>query len=225
MLPPEQQDHKTIRKLTVLPKGFGCSFVVELGSSLLFYPQLKKKGALFLKNYQADVQNIASTINTEQNNYQVSLETSHGEILIELFFDKAPKHCLNFLGLVKAGFYDSLCFHRVIQNFVIQVGCPQGNGTGGPGYTVDAEFNDYPHDLGVLSMARAQDPNSAGSQFFICLAKIDYLDGNYTVFGKVCNNESLEIVKKIGSVKTGDQDKPVEEVLVTSAKVIENPKS
>ena len=177
-----------------------------------------------MKNYKNEVEENSKTINPQTTNYQVSLETSKGTMLVDLFFDKAPGHCANILGLAKAGFYDNLSFHRVIDGFVVQAGCPRGDGTGGPGYNIDAEFNEYPHTLGVLSMARAQDPNSAGSQFFICLGDVPYLDRNYTAFGKVVNPEGLEALKTIGTVSTGANDKPNEDVLILKATVLESSK-
>ena len=112
------------------------------------------------------------------------IATNHGDITVELWNDVAPNHVANFLKLGSEGFYNDLTFHRIIPNFVIQGGCPDGNGTGGPGYNVDAEFNDREHVEGTLSMARSQDPNSAGSQFFICLGRdhCQHLDGQYTAF-------------------------------------------
>lgn len=178
-----------------------------------------------MKNYKAEVENFSRSVDFNANNYQVKLETNHGDMLIDLFFDKAPGHCLNFISLVKAGFYDNLIFHRIIAGFVIQAGCPEGTGMGGPGYTIDAEFNDYPHDLGVLSMARAQDPNSAGSQFFICLDRVSYLDNQYTAFGKVADEAGLEVVRKIGASKTGPGDQPLEKVVITKASLIESKKN
>ena len=178
-----------------------------------------------MKNYKDEVSSLSQSIDFEANNYQVCLETNFGAIMIDLFFDRAPKHCLNFLSLIKAGFYDNLTFHRVISGFVIQAGCPQGNGMGGPGYTIDAEFNDYPHELGVLSMARAHDPNSAGSQFFICLDRVNHLDGSYTVFGKVSDKTGLEVVKKIGACETGDGDMPKEKVYIKSGTLLETKKT
>lgn len=177
-----------------------------------------------MKNYQQEVEEAVKSVHPDKNNYQVSFETTKGNMLVDLFFDKAPDHCFNILGLVKAGFYDNITFHRVIDGFVIQAGCPEGTGTGGPGYHIKAEFNDYPHTLGVLSMARAQDPNSAGSQFFICLGDVPYLDGNYTAFGKVSGSEGIEVLKSIGKVQTGAGDKPVEEVKILKASVLETPK-
>ena len=134
--------------------------------------------------------------------------------------DLAPGHCKNIIGLSRIGFYDGLIFHRVISGFMIQGGCPKGTGTGSPGYNVDAEFNDMPHKPGVLSMARSDDPNSAGSQFFVCLEDCDFLNGNYTAFGATADDASLEVVKAIGGVKT-TADKPNEDVVINKATVVE----
>ncbi|MEX0745200.1 MAG: peptidylprolyl isomerase [Phycisphaeraceae bacterium] len=135
---------------------------------------------------------------------RVTLETSEGTMVLELWNDVAPGHAENFLKLVDDGFYDDLTFHRVIPGFVIQGGCPRGDGTGGPGWTVDAEFNDREHHKGVLSMARTADPNSAGSQFFVCLGRehCQHLDGEYTAFGKVI--EGLDVVDKLGQTELAD---------------------
>ena len=126
------------------------------------------------------------------------------------------------LALAKTGFYDDLTFHRIIPGFVIQGGCPEGTGTGGPGYKVDAEFNDRKHEEGVLSMARAADPNSAGSQFFVCLGEIPHLDGQYTVFGKALDDDSINVVREIAKVETDARDMPLEKVVIKTAKVVEN---
>ncbi|MBI69611.1 MAG: peptidylprolyl isomerase [Phycisphaerae bacterium] len=141
-----------------------------------------------------------------------TIETSKGTITVELWDDVAPKHTANFLKLAKDQFYDGLNFHRIIPQFVIQGGCPNGSGTGGPGWTVDAEFNDREHHEGVLSMARSQDPNSAGSQFFICLGRdhCQHLDGQYTAFGKVI--DGIEVVREIGGAATGQGDRPLEDI-------------
>jgi cyclophilin family peptidyl-prolyl cis-trans isomerase len=104
---------------------------------------------------------------------------------------------------------------------VIQGGCPVGNGTGGPGYTIKAEFNAKPHEPGVISMARTQDPNSAGSQFFLCLERVPFLDNQYTVFGKAVDEKSLEIILTIGDSATGAMDRPVDTVTIKRASVIE----
>ena len=135
------------------------------------------------------------------------------EIKIELYPDKAPKTVNNFISLINNGFYDGLMFHRVISGFMIQGGDPAGVGTGGPGYSIKGEFaingfknNDIKHLRGVISMARAMNPNSAGSQFFIMHQNSSHLDGQYAAFGKVI--EGIEVVDEIASVSTDWNDKP-----------------
>lgn len=146
---------------------------------------------------------------------RVKFEMENGDIMVgELYPEKAPETVENFINLAEDGFYDGLTFHRVIPGFMIQGGCPLGNGTGGPGHTIKGEFlangfnNDLKHERGVLSMARAMDPNSAGSQFFIMVATAPHLDGEYAAFGKII--EGMEAADKIVSVKTGFNDKPKE---------------
>ena len=143
----------------------------------------------------------------------VVIEMENGkQIEIELYPDIAPISCENFEKLVKQGFYDGLIFHRVISGFMIQGGCPDGTGMGGPGWNIKGEFlangvpNNLKHTRGVLSMARAQNPNSAGSQFFIMHADAPYLDGQYAAFGKVVSG--IEVVDEIASVATDYADKP-----------------
>jgi cyclophilin family peptidyl-prolyl cis-trans isomerase len=121
--------------------------------------------------------------------------------------------------LAKCGFYDGLIFHRVIDGFMIQGGCPSGTGTGGPGFQVNAEFNDTAHVPGVLSAARSSDPNSAGSQFFVCLGKHTHLDGSYTAFGKTADDASLKVVQTIGSTPVDGSDRPKEKVTIKKATV------
>jgi peptidyl-prolyl cis-trans isomerase B (cyclophilin B) len=136
-----------------------------------------------------------------------------GVIKAELYPDIAPNTVNNFVSLVEKGFYNGLIFHRVIPGFMIQGGCPKGNGTGGPGYQIPGEFsangyaNDLHHTRGVLSMARAMDPNSAGSQFFIMHEDAPHLDGQYAAFGQVL--EGMDVVDKIANTKTGWGDKPL----------------
>ena len=136
-----------------------------------------------------------------------------GVIKAELSPEIAPNTVNNFLSLVEKGFYNGLIFHRVIPGFMIQGGCPQGNGTGGPGYSIPGEFaangytNDLRHTRGVLSMARAMDPDSAGSQFFIMHEDAPHLDGQYAAFGQVL--EGMDVVDKIAATKTGWGDKPL----------------
>lgn len=145
----------------------------------------------------------------------VTIEMDNGGVIkAELYPDVAPKTVENFENLAKSGFYDGLIFHRVIPGFMIQGGCPNGNGMGGPGYTIPGEFklngfeNNLLHDRGVLSMARAMDPNSAGSQFFIMVEKCPHLDFQYASFGKVF--EGMDVVDQIVNVKRDRMDKPLE---------------
>jgi cyclophilin family peptidyl-prolyl cis-trans isomerase len=142
---------------------------------------------------------------------RVRIDTSEGELVLELWPEVAPRHVENFMKLVHDGFYDGLTFHRVVKSFIVQAGCPHGDGTGGPGFNIVQEFNDSPHDRGTLGMARTSDPNSAGSQFFICLdrANCQHLDREYTVFGQVVRG--LDTVDRIAAVPIADPDlfKPV----------------
>lgn len=152
---------------------------------------------------------------------RVVMETSMGNMVLELWPDVAPKHCQSFVYLVNKGFYDSVMFHRVVPGFVIQGGDPQGTGMGGPGYTLPAEFSTtLKHEEGILSMARTSDPNSAGSQFFICLANTPHLDGKYTIFGKVV--DGLDVIHKIEKTPA-QRERPVTPVYMT--KVYMQPKS
>ena len=177
------------------------------------------------KSRKAEVDATLPQIDFKKNDYQLLLETSEGPITLNLFSDVAPGHVKNLLALAKIGYYDNLTFHRVISGFMIQGGCPEGTGTGGPGYTIKAEFNPTKHEPGTVSMARTSDPNSAGSQFFICLERVAHLDNQYTAFGKTADADSLAVVKKIGAVKTGAQDRPVTPVTITKATVVEKPKA
>ncbi len=140
------------------------------------------------------------------------------QIKCELYPDIAPNTVNNFISLVSKGFYDGLTFHRVITGFMIQGGCPNGTGTGGPGYSIKGEFksngfnNTLKHERGVISMARSMFPDSAGSQFFIMHEKAPHLDGEYAAFGRVV--EGLNIVDEIANVKTTYSDKPIEPVII-----------
>ena len=141
----------------------------------------------------------------------------------ELYPEIAPQSVYNFIDLCNHNFYDGLIFHRVIPGFMIQGGCPEGTGMGGPGYCIKGEFffngvkNDLKHKRGVLSMARSQSPNSAGSQFFLMHENAPHLDGQYAAFGKVTSG--LEVVDAIASVKTNYQDRPLEDQKITSITV------
>ena len=147
------------------------------------------------------------------------------QIRLELYPEIAPITVENFIKLVKQGFYDGLTFHRVIPGFMIQGGCPNGTGTGGPGWHIKGEFaangvkNDLKHTRGVLSMARAMDPNSAGSQFFIMHEDAPHLDGQYAAFGKVVSG--MDVVDEIAMVKTDYSDKPLEAQVMKKVTIVE----
>jgi cyclophilin family peptidyl-prolyl cis-trans isomerase len=148
-----------------------------------------------------------------------TMHTNHGPIEIELFPDEAPKTVDNFLKLSRDGYYDGLVFHRVIKDFMIQGGCPQGTGTGGPGYTFEDEFNEHRIVRGALAMANAG-PNTNGSQFFIVTTEeAHWLDGKHTVFGRV--ESGMETVDAIEGLNTGAQDRPVEDALIERVEVRE----
>ena len=157
----------------------------------------------------------------EKKNPVITIEMTNGDIIkAELYPDVAPNTVNNFLSLVNKGFYNGLIFHRVIKGFMIQGGCPDGNGMGGPGYCIKGEFshngfqNDLAHTEGVLSMARAMNPNSAGSQFFIMHKDAPYLNGEYAAFGQVI--DGMDIVNKIAEVRTDYSDRPMKEQKIKS---------
>lgn len=154
----------------------------------------------------------------------VTITMENGDVMkAELYPETAPNTVNNFISLVRRGFYDGLGFHRIISGFMIQGGDPAGNGTGGPGYSIRGEFsgngfpNDLSHEPGVLSMARASDPDSAGSQFFIMHKSADYLDGQYAAFGKII--EGMDVVNKIAEVPTDWSDRPTEPQVIKSMTV------
>lgn len=154
----------------------------------------------------------------------VTMEMENGSLVkIELYPEEAPNTVKNFVSLVKKGFYDGIAFHRVIPGFMVQGGCPEGSGMGGPGYSIKGEFskngfpNDLEHDRGVLSMARTMAPNSGGSQFFIMVQKSSHLDRDYAAFGKV--TEGMEEIDRIVSVKRDFRDKPEEDQRIKKATV------
>ena len=163
----------------------------------------------------ADTTKSKSAVDTtekivREKNPIVVIETSFGNIELELFWKETPKTALNFLRLVHKGFYNGLTFHRIVPNFVIQGGDPEGTGGGGPGYMIPFEKSDTRHLRGSVGMARSQELNSAGSQFYICLKNLPSLDGKYVVFGKVL--KGMDAVDKIAAVKTGPNDFPLEKV-------------
>ena len=162
--------------------------------------------------------------NNNMNNPVVTITMENGDVMkAELYPEIAPNTVNNFISLVKKGFYDGLIFHRVINGFMIQGGCPDGNGMGGPGYSIKGEFsqngfnNAFKHTEGVLSMARAMNPNSAGSQFFIKHKVSPHLDGSYAAFGKI--TEGMDIVNKIADVRTDYNDRPMKEQKIKSMTV------
>lgn len=175
-------------------------------------------------NRKADVDKAVADVDFAKNTYQIEFETNQGPIRLDLWPDVAPGHCKNIIGLTKIGYYDGIISHRVIPGFMMQAGCPQGTGTGGPGYTIKAEFSSKIHEAGVLSMARTNDPNSAGSQFFICFDRAPHLDRQYTAFGKTADAESLATVKKIEQIPTDRGDRPKQEVKILKGKVNVKPK-
>lgn len=163
----------------------------------------------------------------DEGNTMVTLETDYGQMTLELYRDVAPAHADSFVARTKEGFYDGTIFHRVIDNFMIQGGDPKGDGSGGATYYLKAEFNELPHQEGTLSMARSRDPNSASSQFFVCLARNRYtqsLDGQYTVFGQLI--KGYDVLHNIGAVECisnpgnpREMSKPKEDVKLIRAYV------
>ena len=171
-------------------------------------------------------ENNESSFNAETDNPVATITVKDfGTITVELYYDKAPNTVKNFIYLANNGFYDGLTFHRVIEGFMIQGGCPNGNGTGGPGYSIKGEFssngfdtNDLKHVRGTISMGRTmQSYNSAGSQFFICQEDYSYGDGDYAAFGMV--TDGMDVVDSIASVDTDSSNKPVKDVIIESVTV------
>ena len=158
------------------------------------------------------------------------IKTSEGEMVVQFWTDAAPNTIENFKKLARSGFYDGTIFHRIVKGFMIQGGDPlskdpkkEGSyGTGGPGYKIKAEFNDHPHARGVISMARETDPNSAGSQFFICLAAVPRLDHQYTTFGKLIKGD--DVLEKIGNAPVtfahGENSKPTKRVVINKIDIV-----
>jgi peptidyl-prolyl cis-trans isomerase B (cyclophilin B) len=179
-------------------------FAAVIGISLSFaaYAQM---GMPALKNITASPEESKKMSETK-----AIIETKFGNMTVKFFPDVAPGHVKNFLDLAKKGFYNGTVFHRVIPGFMIQGGDPTGNGTGGPGYTIKAEFSKKPHKRGILSMARAASPDSAGSQFFIVVKDSNFLDGQYTVFGEV--ESGIEVADKIVNSPRNSMDKPNERI-------------
>jgi peptidyl-prolyl cis-trans isomerase B (cyclophilin B) len=170
------------------------------------------------------IQNTIQKRGKKMSNPIVTMTMENGDVMkFELYPEIAPNTVNNFISLIKKGFYDGLIFHRIIEGFMIQGGCPEGTGMGGPGYSIKGEFsdngfkNDLKHEPGVLSMARSMMPNSAGSQFFIMHKTSPHLDGSYAAFGKI--TEGQDIVDKLACVPTGYGDRPLEEQRIKSVTV------
>ena len=196
--------------MRVLLKGFVLLLMLLLATA--GYAEVKYK-----KFEKKEIQKMAET--------KAVIETKFGNIELKFFPEVAPSHVNNFIELAKKGFYDGTIFHRVIPGFMIQGGDPNSknpdkskHGMGGPGYTLKAEFNDKPHKRGTLSMARAANPDSAGSQFFICVADSPFLDKQYTVFGEVVSG--IEVVDKIVNQPRDKRDNPNERIEL-KVKIIE----
>ena len=171
-------------------------------------------------------------ISTMSNSNEVAvIKTNEGEMVVQFWTDAAPNTIENFKKLARQGFYDGTIFHRIVKGFMIQGGDPNSKdaakedayGQGGPGYEIKAEFNNHSHDRGVLSMARGPNPDSAGSQFFICLAPVQRLDGQYTTFGKLIKGN--DVLEKIGNTSVernaqGEMSKPTKRVVIESVKIV-----
>jgi len=179
-----------LKKINYLVLGFafvGVLFISQINAAQNTEAKENSVG-LFTKAPQAGDKDIPA-------GNHIKIETEHGDILIELYPDSAPNTVANFKALAGKGFYDGLKFHRVIAGFMAQGGDPEGTGRGGPGYKVKAEFNARKHVRGTVAMARSSDPDSAGSQFYICFAPQPHLDGQYTIFGQVV--EGMDVVDQI----------------------------
>src|SRR3989454_8303799 len=197
---------------------FSCVMVLSLGLAIAFgqadKKEAEKKDDKEAKPAKSDAKEVAV------------IKTTEGDMVVEFWPEVAPKTVENFKALARKGFYDGTCFHRVIKDFMIQGGDPLTKdaskeamwGTGDPGYKVKAEFNDLHHDRGVLSMARSQDPDSAGSQFFICHGTPRFLDRQYTTFGKVIKGE--DVLEKIATTPTHPPDRPNKRMGVESIKIV-----
>ena len=183
--------------------------------------------SFFINGIAAGLMSILMTITLAQAGEIAVIETTLGNIELEFLVDKAPGHVKNFKELAEKGFYDGTTFHRVIPGFMIQGGDPNTigkdtdrstHGTGDPGYMIKAEFNDTPHDRGILSMARSSDPDSAGSQFFIVVEDSHFLDNKYTAFGRVI--KGMKVADKIVNVPTDRRDNPEDRVEMKSVKIV-----
>lgn len=176
---------------------------------------LEDKDTKKLGMSEARAKKIKHSYKVKDAENAILLKTKYGDVVIEMFPDIAPNHVARIKELVRQGFYNGLKFHRVIEGFMAQAGCPRGDGTGGSGKKLKAEFNRTPHKRGIVSMARAMNPDSADSQFFICYGDCPWLDGQYTVWGEVTSGmEYVDMLKK-GHGASGMVDEP-DEIVVMS---------
>ncbi len=166
-----------------------------------------------------DFAEMVAAQQSKENKMIATIETNKGTFSFALFSEDAPNTVASFVDLARKGFYDGTIFHRVVPGFVIQGGDPTGTGMGGPGYTIKAEFNKRKHVAGTVAMARTADPDSAGSQFYVCLAPAPNLDGSYTVFGQVV--EGMDAVQAIGVVATDRDDRPLEKIAIKKVSIKE----
>ena len=195
-----------------------CALTLALGIAALRADEPKQETSADKKSESKEQKMNANEV--------AVIKTTEGDIVIEFWPDVAPKTVENFKTLAKKGFYDGICFHRVIKGFMIQGGDPLTKdpnkesmwGTGDPGYKIKAEFNDRHHDRGVISMARSNDPDSAGSQFFICHGNPHFLDHQYTAFGKLIKGD--DVLEKIATTPTHPQDRPNKRMGIESIKIV-----
>jgi peptidyl-prolyl cis-trans isomerase B (cyclophilin B) len=208
--------------MKLLASVCALSLVLGLTTARAEEPKKETKPESKTEN-KSDKKEEKSTVNTKE---VAVIKTTEGEMVIEFWPDVAPKTVENFKTLARKGFYDGTCFHRVIKGFMIQGGDPLTKdaskeaawGTGDPGYKIKAEFNDRHHDRGVISMARSQDPDSAGSQFFICHGNPHFLDKQYTAFGKLIKGD--DVLEKIATTTTHPPDRPDKRMVIESIKIV-----
>src|SRR5260370_12054787 len=202
-----------------------CAMGLALGLTMAEADEPKKDSKKETKKEEIKTESKEGQ-KTVSNNEVAVIKTTEGEMVVEFWPDVAPKTVENFKTLAKKGFYDGTCFHRVIKDFMIQGGDPKTKdltqesswGTGDPGYKIKAEFSDRPHVRGGLSMARSQDPDSAGSQFFICHGNPRFLDRQYTAFGKLIKGD--DVLEKIATTPTHPQDRPDKRMGVVSINIV-----
>ena len=218
-----------IRHLSfVIPSEFGyLSFVISDFMKTLFLTIALIASTAFA----TEEEEKPKTTPTKSSNEVAVIKTSEGDMVVQFWTDAAPNTVENFKKLARQGFYDGTIFHRIVKGFMIQGGDPNSKdpakensyGEGGPGYNLKAEFNDHSHDRGVISMARGPDPDSAGSQFFICLGPVHRLDHQYTTFGKLIKGQ--DVLEKIGDTEVtrnsmGEPSKPTKRIVIESVKIV-----